>query len=372
MIPPASEALRHTALVAEEAVATGVVPGAAVALGRLTEGSMVWRSAWYGAAGQERGAVSTATVYDLASLTKALCTSVLMMQAVAEGAVRLSDPLRKYLSAAPAEVTLAHALTHTTGWPAHRKFYEARLPSAAGVPLPPHAAFAEAIVADVLATPVEARPGTRTLYSDLGFIALGAVLEGVAGMPLDRLFGLKVAGPIGRPGLSFLPAPAAFAPTEQCAWRARLIAGEVHDQNAWLMGGVAGHAGLFGTIDDVAALASALLASFRGGVKAGALVSSETLATFWRHRDAAGGTWALGWDRPSPTGSLAGTRISREAVGHLGFTGCSLWLDFEAGHFVVTLCNRIHPTVRDDPRFRQFRPNLVDAALQDLQEINGA
>jgi CubicO group peptidase (beta-lactamase class C family) len=156
------------------------------------------------------------------------------------------------------------------------------------------------------------------------------------------------------------------APTEHCSVRGRLIVGEVHDLNAFAMGGIAGHAGLFGGIRDLLELCFALCAAYHGrGVHGRApLVSREVLREFWQPAGISGSTWRLGWDGPSATGSLAGSLISRRAVGHLSFTGCSLWIDPEQETSVILLCNRIHPKVADGPRFRAFRPAVHDAALQ--------
>jgi len=143
------------------------------------------------------------------------------------------------------------------------------------------------------------------------------------------------------------------------------LIGEVHDLNAHAMGGIAGHAGLFGSVGDLLKLVLALCDSYHGG--ASALVSPEVLRSFWRPAGIPGSTWRLGWDGPAEHGSLAGSLISRRAVGHLSFTGCSLWIDPEQATSVIVLCNRIHPEVRDDPRFRALRPALCDAALRAVE-----
>jgi CubicO group peptidase (beta-lactamase class C family) len=150
--------------------------------------------------------------------------------------------------------------------------------------------------------------------------------------------------------------------------RGRLLCGEVHDLNAFAMGGVAGHAGLFANAADLLALASALCAAWRDAGPAGGapLVPAEVLRLFWQPAGIPGSTWRLGWDGPAASGSLAGDRLSRQAVGHLGFTGCSLWIDPERETCIVVLTNFVHPTVRKDPRFRALRPALNDAALDAI------
>jgi len=257
-------------------------------------------------------------------------------------------------------------LAHSSGWPAHRKFYLELWPD--GTAREP-ALLRNQLMSLLQHTPLQAVPGDRTVYSDLGFIALGYILECVFNQPLDLAFAQNVAEPLGLATLRFGERARdqdATAPTEQCAWRNKLMVGQVHDQNAWAMGGVAGHAGLFGTATDVTLLGQSLLRSHAGNQTNSDPVKCDVLRYFWQYRRTAADTWALGWDRPSQAGSLAGATIDRRAVGHLGFTGCSVWIDPYAQALVAMLSNRVHPTVADDPRFRQLRPAVMDAALQDV------
>jgi CubicO group peptidase (beta-lactamase class C family) len=296
------------------------------------------------------------TVYDLASLTKALVTSLLAMQAVAGGRLGLEDPLPGRAGEAGATVRLA--LAHASGLPAQRKFHERT-----GLSGP-------AVVALAASEPVEYPPGTQSVYSDLDFILLGDLLARIEGAPLDRLAIERLFRPLGIEALGYLggrpPSVTAFgdhpvAPTERCPWRGRLLVGEVDDGNAHVMGGVAGHAGLFGTAAAVATVAHALCAAWRDA--ASPLVDRAVLRAFWTAAGVPRSTWRLGWDGPAPHQSVAGALISRSAVGHLGFTGCSLWIDPERETFVLILSNRIHPTVQDGRAFRALRPALNDAAL---------
>lgn len=310
------------------------------------------------------------TVYDLASLTKALVTSVLVMKAIERGALALDRPLGDLLPglADRPAVTMRRVLAHAGGFPAHRKFYESLF--AQEGPAPRHRA---AVIAAAAAEPLAYAPGTRSLYSDLGFILLGAAVEAALGDGLDVLAERELFSPLRLSSLHFRPLPGGppvrdIAPTERCPVRGRMILGEVHDLNAWAMGGVAGHAGLFGNVRDLLCLALALAAAFhgRGEGGAGALVSPEVIRELWCPAGIPGSTWRLGWDGPAPTGSLAGTRLSRRAVGHLSFTGCSLWIDPEAETCVAVLGNRVHPEVRDDARFRVLRPLVNDEALHAI------
>jgi CubicO group peptidase (beta-lactamase class C family) len=270
------------------------------------------------------------------------------------------------------DVTLRRVLAHAGGFPAHRKFYDDLLDK-----VDPQPVGAPAVVTLAAGEPLAYAPGSRSVYSDLGFILLGAIVEHVLGGRLDELAQRLIFEPLGL-GLCFVDlrvqAPAAslcgspVAPTERCPVRRRLVVGEVHDLNAFAMGGIAGHAGLFGCASDVLRLAFALCAAYHGrGLDGGQpLVSPPILREFWQPAGVPGSTWRLGWDGPSEHGSLAGDLISRRAVGHLGFTGCSLWIDPAQETCVVVLTNRVHPEVRDDPRFRALRPALHDAALRAI------
>ena len=353
--------------VAESAVGNGVVPGLTVAVGQGPK-LRIFSFGTLTGVGFPLTGVDENSVYDLASLTKALCTSLLAMTAVAGGGLRLQDEVRRWLPRAPSGVTISQLLSHSSGWPAHVKFYETLLPVASGVAAPPQE-LRKQLLAMVAETPTKTNPGEETVYSDLGFIALGYVLECVFNTSLDEAFEQQIAAPLALPSLRFGTVPeqrGVVAPTEHCSWRNRLILGEVHDQNAWVMGGVAGHAGLFGTAKDVATLVQSLLRTYAGNPLPNDPVDPNVLRHFWAYKNMNQSTWALGWDRPSLSGSLAGNLIDRQALGHLAFTGCSIWVDPLTQTQVVMLSNRIHPAVKDDLRFRKLRPAVMDAVLGDM------
>jgi CubicO group peptidase (beta-lactamase class C family) len=224
----------------------------------------------------------------------------------------------------------------------------------------------ESVVALAASHPLAYEPGAQSIYSDLGFILLGAWLEKVFGDRLDRLADRIWYSPLGLkslrfPGGSPFPLDAVVAPTEDCPARRVMVRGEVHDLNARAMGGIAGHAGLFGAAVDVLGMALELCAAFHG--RGGDLVKAATVRAFFSPQEVPGSTWRLGFDGPSARGSLAGDRFARSAVGHLAFTGCSFWMDPATETCVVFLCNRVHPAVRDDPRFRTLRREVNDTAL---------
>lgn len=353
------------------AVSDGVVPGLVVAVG--SAGRTVFLEGFgERALAPDRAPAGVDTVYDLASLTKPLVTSVLAMQSVERGALGLDAPVAAYVPAFQGEdrrgITVRQLLAHAAGLPAHRPYYERALAA-------PAADRRSMIVRLAATEPLAYAPGERSLYSDLGFILLGEALELVTATRLDRLAARDITGRLALRDTAFVPigeasplVGRAVAPTERCPVRGRLVSGEVHDLNAFAMGGVAGHAGLFGTAADVAAIALALCAAWRdAGTDGGQpLVGREVVREFWRPAGVPGSLWRLGWDGPATGASLAGARIARRAVGHLAFTGCSLWIDPERESFVVVLSNRVHPAVTDDPRFRALRPALNDAALEGL------
>lgn len=350
------------------AITNGVLPGAVVAVGYQGQTKLVQA---FGKRQLEPvpAPATVDTVYDLASLTKALVTSLLVMKGVEQGVLGLDQKLGDFVTklADRPQVTVRLALAHAAGFAAHRRFYE-KAPAT-------RASIVERAAEEPLAYP----PGSRSLYSDLGFILLGEVVERALGGRLDQLAERLLFRPqiptSNRPSaldLGFVDLEAGggspsfrghpVAPTERCPVRGRMVVGEVHDLNAHAMGGIAGHAGLFGSVTDVLNLALALCEVFHGD-RSGP-VEPGVLRQFWQPAGIPGSTWRLGWDGPAEHGSLAGSLISRRAVGHLSFTGCSLWIDPEQSTCVIVLCNRIHPDVRDDPRFRALRPALCDAALR--------
>jgi CubicO group peptidase (beta-lactamase class C family) len=221
-------------------------------------------------------------------------------------------------------------------------------------------------------------PGAKTVYSDLGIILLGDILERVSGTPFEELARRRVLGPLGMKDTGYRPAAALLeriAPTENDSWRGRVVRGEVHDENAAALGGVAPHAGLFGTAPDLAHLAQMLL---DGGTFAGQrIVSRATVELFTERAGVPVSSRALGWDTPAdesgqrsavpgePGYSSAGTLLSARSFGHTGFTGTSMWMDPERELYVILLTNRVHPT-RDNNEIRAVRAQVADAVVRAL------
>lgn len=307
------------------------------------------------------------TIYDLASLTKILSSTILIMMEIERGRLNLDMTLSRFrpepVPPDKAGITLAHLLGHASGWPAWRPYYEilAETPAADR-----RVRMAELILAE----PLEYGLGENTVYSDLNFILLGLVLEDLAGVRQDRLFRDRIAGPLDlqikyRPLDEGSPTVEGIAPTEVSPGRGGLLQGRVHDDNAAAMNGVAGHAGLFGAAEDVWRIIQSLRASYRD--EAGPrLVSTEIVRAFWRPASVpAASHRALGFDMPDPSNSSTGRYFSSRSVGHLGYTGTSAWYDPDRDLTVILLTNRVHPSA-DNTAIRAFRPRIHDAVVMGL------
>lgn len=295
------------------------------------------------------------TIFDLASLTKVIATTSLVLREVRRGAMTIDAPVRRYLpewqSPGSEGVTLGHLLDHSSGLPAHRRLWETSKDAAA-------------LRQAVMTVPLERPVGASSVYSDVGFMLAGFALEAVTRRPLDTQW--ASLWPSDFPWLGFNPATALWptiAATENDPWRGRTLQGEVHDENAALLGGVAGHAGMFGTADAVGRFASTVLSSFHAETW---LATPELMRAFATRRQVAGSSRALGWDTMLPTSSC-GTRLSPTAIGHTGFTGTSLWIDAERDLYVVLLTNRVHPS-RTNERFLPMRAQIHDAIMSDLED----
>jgi CubicO group peptidase (beta-lactamase class C family) len=348
-----------------QAVAERVFPGAVAAYGRAA-GPVHFASAGRFTYAADSATVEIDTLFDWASLTKVVVTTTLLMRFVDEGRVDLAQPLRvlvpEFTGLGREEITLGHLLDHSSGLPAHLHLYRE---------LQGREAFRRRLVT----IPLEAAPGTRVLYSDLGFMLLGEALEALTGEALDTLAERHVLCPLQMNTTGYRPAASQrvhVAPSEYDPWRNRLLQGEVSDENAWALGGVAAHAGLFGPAGELARFARCLLA---GGVLEGTrLVTGATLESFTRRTGRPpGSSRALGWDTPSGDASSSGTRMSARAFGHTGFVGSSLWIDPGLGLFVLLLAHCVHPS-RPESRapMRRVRRAVADAAVAQLSQAAGA
>lgn len=341
-----------------DAIAQRAFPAAVVEAGTAQEA--LWREA-FGRLTYDADAPATGldTVFDLASLTKVIATTTVVMRLIEAASLRLDDPIGGWLGewrgGDREAVTVEDALSHSTGLPAW-------------LPLFRRYQGRDAFAAAIAAAPLEYRPRSASVYSDLGFILLGLIAERAEGAPLDHVFE-AVCRQLDLGDLAFLP-PAAWrartAPTEYDPWRGRLLVGEVHDENAAALGGVAGHAGTFGTGAAVGGFARQLLRAWSGNTDACArLASQKTVLRITTRGGVPGSSRALGWDTMLPTSSC-GRRMSALAFGHTGFTGTSLWIDPGQDLYVVCLTNRVHPS-RDNDLIKQVRPALHDALVAAIR-----
>lgn len=327
-----------------EAIDAGVCSAAAASVGapgRRTE----WLRGRTHTAGVPIGAT---TPFDLASVTKPMATAMVALTLVEAGQLALGASAARWLPALPAPITVGHLLGHASGLPAHAKLYERIW--GGEVQGDPRALLVEL----ASTTPLAYSPGELAVYSDLGFITLAAVCERAGDAPFEELVADALA-PLGLVGTRFVDLRKgerlAGAPATELDVRRGLVEGEVHDENAHAGGGIAGHAGLFAPIGDVARFAAAMATAPELGV---AGISAELMRRAFTTAAAPATSWRLGWDTPSvvPGVSHAGDRWPRDrAVGHLGYTGTSVWLDWARGGYAVLLTNRVHP--------RRHRPEAM-------------
>jgi len=348
----------------EAGIRGGIFPGGVLQVCR--DGKTVHRSAHGVTSVIPPGKpVTGITCFDLASLTKVLATTPLVLDLIRRGRLKLSDRvgnfIRNYRGSKRSKITIAHLLEHSSGLPDWRAYYEEVAAAHGGAWLKTPRGC-RAVREMVAAQAPEARPGTRALYSDLGFILLDWIVEISAGKSADVLFKQRIAKPLGLKNLFYVdlkkpsrPRGREFAATERCPWRGRTLVGEVHDDNAFAMGGVSGHAGLFGDAESVARVAAAWLDSFRGRAS---IFPPELVRRFWRRSEVPGSARTLGFDTPA-----AGSRLGPRSVGHTGFTGTSLWIDPDRELMVVLLTNRVHPS-RENEGIKEFRNKVHDLAVE--------
>jgi CubicO group peptidase (beta-lactamase class C family) len=342
------------------AVRQGIFPGAVLLVMRAD--TVIFRQA-YGYADLFSGQTMVQdTFFDLASLTKPLATSLAAMTLVRQGRLDLDTPCAKTCpelsGTAKAAITPRHLLTHRSGLPPWRPYFMQLREL-------PHQARQTALRGCLVNEPLASEPGKISVYSDLGFMLLHWMVERLSGEPMDAFIMHNIYQPLGIDDLFFndlrsvATIPRNYAATQLCPWRNRLMIGAVDDDNAWVAGGIAGHAGLFGSADAVGRLLAALLAADQGSDDR--RVFDPDLVRLFLHADPQE-RWALGFDTPAEHGSSAGRFFPRYSFGHLGFTGTSFWVDRRRGIIIVLLTNRVHPW-RYNSGIRSFRPRLHDAVM---------
>ncbi|MBW2568520.1 MAG: beta-lactamase family protein [Deltaproteobacteria bacterium] len=352
------------------AISDKVFPGAVLLVSK--EDSIVFFEAYGYANNLSSDVMTKDTIFDLASLTKPLATTLAVMILIQQSRLdleqKLGSVLPEFKNTDKEEIKIKHLLCHSSGFPDYRPYYRTlcKLPRAVQKEV-----LKELLIKEPLLHPI----GKRALYSDLGFMTLGLVVERVSGKRLDHFTSEEIYRPLGIEtdfgrGLFFIdidskPGIGRFAATEYCSWRNFLVNGVVHDENAYAVGGVGGHAGLFGNAGDMNILLSELLFDFHSSSST-SLFKKDLLHTFFKPRE--GNDKAFGFDTPSLSDSSSGNCFSKRSIGHLGFTGTSFWIDLERKVIVILLTNRIHPT-RDNMKIKDFRPKIHNAVMLSLLKM---
>jgi CubicO group peptidase (beta-lactamase class C family) len=347
----------------ESAVSNGVFPGGVLLVSQ--DGDVLIHQA-FGQADLITGTpVSTRTLFDLASLTKPLATTPAVMKLMERALLSLDHTLGDVMApckgADKTGISVRQLLYHNSGLPDYRPYFKEL---AEEDPSRRRALILARILDEPLAYPI----GKKVVYSDLGFMLLRGVIETVSGRRLDDMVQKEIYLPLQLKDLFFVdlekPPPVdGFAATETCPWRQTRIRGVVHDENAYIVGGVDGHAGLFGTAADVHCLLMEMLDTYLGN-PSHHIFQPDLLKEFLDYGK--GTERALGFDRPAENGSASGCRFSQNSVGHLGFTGTSFWMDLDRSIIIILLTNRVHPS-RDNEKVRGFRPVLHDAVMKTLR-----
>jgi serine-type D-Ala-D-Ala carboxypeptidase len=321
----------------------------------------------YTGEGKKKIMVDRETFFDLASLTKPLVTSLCVLALMQEGKLCLEDTLTKFFMtdvSGHQKCTIFHLLTHSAGFPAHRPYYKNLVQFS-------HADRMDRIIDWILSENLLFEPGSDNLYSDLGFILLGSIIEKVSGESLDDYWQRKIIKPMGLDdGLFFANekkiGSAVYAATGECGWSKTKLYGRVHDDNCRALGGVAGHAGVFGRTAAVLALCENIYLQYRGE-STHPSYSSENLRKALSIKK---GSWRFGFDTPSATFSSSGKYFSDMSIGHLGFTGTSFWIDITRGIGIVFLTNRVYCGDNILP-IKKLRPLVHDTIMDYLIKKSG-
>jgi serine-type D-Ala-D-Ala carboxypeptidase len=361
----------------QQAIAEGVFPGAVVLVSK--DDAVVYERAFgFRSLLPHKTTMELETIFDLASLTKPLATAVAVMLLIHEKKLRLDDQITRVIPMygvfGKSLTTVRHLLSHSAGLPAWKAFFEdvVRNEKSGRINFVASRAAKNFVFEQIHREKTLNPPGARTLYSDLGFMILGEAVEILTGNTFDRFCQERIFKPLGLRSTGFIdlsqlrthriqPVENMIAPTENCPWRKKILCGEVHDDNAYAMGGVAGHAGLFSSARDLHTLLIRMNRCLSGK---DSFVPQSLVQEFLTRSDSEGhSSFALGWDTPTPGNSASGGLFSSRSVGHLGFTGCSIWWDLEKNCHVILLTNRVHPS-RKNEKIKDFRPHIHDQIMK--------
>ena len=343
--------------VIEDGIADTAFPGAVLLI--LKDNKIIYENAYgHYTYDQNSPEVSVNTIFDLASVSKVIATTTAVMLCYDRGLFKLDDLVAKYIPEfsqhEKGHIRIKNLLLHNSGLPSWKKFYELY-------------DNPDDVLKDIYASSLEYPTGTKMLYSDLGMITMGKIIEKVTGKSLDKFCRDEIFIPLEMKNTGYNPAPEiknSIAPTElDNYWRNRQLQGEVHDETAFLLGGVAGHAGLFSTASDLSKILQMLLN--KGEYKGRIFIKPETIAFFTRKYSSLSSR-ALGWDTKSVEGSSAGRLFGSNSFGHTGYTGTSVWADPSRNLAVIFLTNRVYPT-RNNVKIAKVRPALHDAVINAVE-----
>ena len=370
----------------EKAVQDGVFPGCIVSVSQ--GGKELYKSA-FGFKSVIRDKddtpqpVELSTIFDISSLTNVFVTTTIIMRLVQNNRLSLDDKVSRFIQGfavnGKSGVTIRQLLNHSSGLASSVPFYEelVKLNEGERRGILTSSGARDYIFNSINRSQLKFEPGTKQVYSDVGFLLLGFLIEIVTGMRLARAAQQYVFQPLGLKSTSFIdlamvrrggihPVKDIIAPTENCEWRGHLLCGEVFDDNAWAMGGVAGNSGVFCNQSDLHTFACQILKSYNGQ---GDFIRPDVLQEFLKRPDSLPSDgWACGWERPNKDNLLSDSKLSENAIGFDSVTGCSLWLEPLRGIDIVLMSNRVHPS-RANKKIRNFRPVLIDAILSALEKL---
>lgn len=370
-------------------VVEGVYPGAVLYAGYRDQliyqgafGHKTIKTSSSGDATATSSSMSVDTVFDIAGVTGGLVTTTIIMRLVQMGRLKLEDRVSRYLQGfgvmGKAQITIKHLLSHTAGLVAWHPFYQELIEENNGLRLGilGTRSARDFVYNTLLRSSIKGELGGKPTQSDVGLMALGFIIESVTGLPLDKVAFNYVFKPLGLASTSYInvsmlkvsglqPITEVIAPTEECVWRQKLLWGEVQDDNAWAMGGIAGHSGVFSTASDLFIYARTLLASLEGR---SSFVNKETMDIFVKGDPIQNGAGKLGWESPNKDNGMIDSGLSSSAFGINGFTGCSLWIDPATQFTVILMSNRIHPQ-RANKKIQTFRPQIYKAVIDGLKKV---
>lgn len=344
----------------QKAIDDKAFPGAVVLIWK--DGKIIYENAFGNFTyDSESPKVNTSTTFDLASVTKVVATTTAAMICYDNKLFSLDDKVVKYIPEFSVKgkenVTIKNLLLHNSGLPAWKKFYGRGLTS-------------EDVIKEIYSSELEYKTGEKTVYSDLGIITLGKIIETITEKSLDKFCADNIFVPLKMESTFYNPDDLLkhlCAPTEKDEyWRMKILQGEVHDETSAMLGGVAGHAGLFSTAEDISKLMTVLMNKGKFGKNE--FIKQSTVDLFTK-RFSKESTRALGWDTKSDSGSSAGKYFSKYSYGHTGYTGTSIWADPKRNLFVVILTNRVHPT-RENAMILKVRPQLHNAVIKCIESVN--